>query len=128
MNQRRAYTTAQKTEAIARVMAGESPAAVERDLELSRGIVQKWMDRDSEVVAIVAPAIPAADLEARLSVALDTMIVTLTRQAEHYGSQDFLRTQEPATVMAATRTVGNLFIRIMDRLRGHQTADERDND
>lgn len=126
-SERRTYTPEQKAAAIARVLAGEAAAAVERDLDLTRGVIQKWMERDgitTAVASVVAVAPGTRDeeraerLRQDLSDLLHAEMSALIRQAEHYGSDTFLRTQDASKLLETTRTLRRGIHATLDRLAG----------
>ena len=130
---RQSYSPETKAQAITRVLAGESATAVERELGLSRGIVQKWLERDGTAV-IVAPVVATPPARTRdearseqmkddMAALMHAKMQALARQAEYYGSDEWIKAQPPATVMESTRTLFRHLVAALDRLSGRGPED-----
>lgn len=117
------YSDTQKAEALARVLSGESVTRVARDMEIGRTCIQNWLVRQKRPVTTV---VTGSTLQGELAVFLHESLVTLTKHAQHYRSDAWLK-EKPAIVMESTRTLGSRFTAIMDRLGG-RTSDDGDAD
>lgn len=114
-------------EALARVMAGESAAAVGRDMGIpSTNIRQAKLLANAKRTVITSPT-AAQRLQDRLAVCLEAMLETLTTHVRYYGSDDWRTKATASEYMESSRTVGSRFTAIMDRIGG-RTADAGDTD
>ncbi len=120
------------------------PSTVEKDLGLTRGIVQKWIERDAILELATNSATPAtnatqgvaeyrarADLDAErservkedFSNLLHAKMVALAKQADHYGSTEWLAAQPPERVLESTRTLWRNVLAAVDRMAGRPEAE-----
>lgn len=127
---RRSYSPEIKASAIARVLAGETLAAVARDVGTSKVSVHNWVLEAARTLPrptvneASSQLINAPTLHQDMSLMLHEIMETVTSHARHYRSEVWL-SGEPGNLLESTRTLGSRLVAVMDRLGG-APAERRD--
>ena len=122
---RRKYDDEIRAQAIARVLAGESVAAVAREMEVSRQNIEKWMRRKN---ATSIGALHNPSLLDRVGEYLDVNLTTMRNQAARMGERAWIEAQTTANLISAHDHLGRRLVAILDRLRPQPKPEERDNE
>ena len=123
------YTDEQKSEALARVLAGEAVSHVAAAMGIGRTNIHKWLERDRETVNAVVTAVTTTPALKDLMIGLwaESMMM-LTDHIRMYREPSWYRSQKTSALLETDRTVGSRLTALIDRLPGVTDGTAADTD